>query len=151
MMLTKGGVNEVGQTWVTVAMATMYKSRRGDWSLSSISRGAKVRASPWLQEGEGEDSLMKANLKRKSTDYSPSWEHTVWEPRSHTKSFPEELYHHHLAGIDFHMYTHFSLISNTCPPVLLKSTQLGSSVNCIGREKLISRPTQTSLSYSPWR
>ena len=30
-------------------MATMYKSRRGDWSLSSISRGSKVRASPWLR------------------------------------------------------------------------------------------------------
>ena len=31
---------------------------------------------------------------------------------------------------DCHL-THFSFISNTCPPVLLKSTQLGSSVNYV--------------------
>ena len=117
-------------TWVTVAMATMYKSRRGDCSLSSISKGSKVRASPWLHEWK--DTVMKANLKESS--HSPSWEHTVWEPGADTKSFPEEMSKLTKAHPEKKTKTnsklaHFSFISNTCPPVLLKSTQLGSSVN----------------------
>ena len=45
------GVSLRKMTCVTVAMARMVKSRSAD-SSSLISRGSKVRASPWLQHGQ---------------------------------------------------------------------------------------------------